>query len=92
MGGRGSGTGGGSGYMKNQGFGQWYGENAAGYGVSINESGDEDINMYRYGSRKVYEVDTYGPTGRRSGGGRRIFETKGEAMSFAEQYLKDSER
>ena len=77
--------------MESQGFGQWYGENAAGYSVAINESGNEDINMYRYGSRKVYELDMYSPSGRQVENGRRIFDSQTDAMNFAERYLRDNE-
>lgn len=36
---------------------QWYGENDNGSYAVINDAGSSDYNLYKYGNRRIYEVD-----------------------------------
>lgn len=76
------------GKIVDQGSGQWYGENDRGYSVSILDGGKDDINMYRYGSRQIYEVSKYRPDGSRYSE-KEIFTTKKEAMDNAKFWIKN---
>lgn len=75
------------GRLVDQGGGQWYGENDNGYAVAILDGGSDDINMYRYGSRRIYEVHEYMPDGSKAGETRYV-PTKREAERFARDYLR----
>ena len=66
-----------------------YGENDNGYSASILDCGKSDINLYRYGSRQIYEVSynsdtTVGvkPTS--------YVSTKAEAKKLAQGWLKET--
>lgn len=69
--------------------GQWYGENDNGYAVSVLDGGRDDINMFRYGSRQIYEITYYTPAGA-SVRGTDVATTKAEALKRAKDYLKDT--
>ena len=73
---------------------QWYGENDNGYYVVINDTGKSDINMAKYGSRQIYEVDRGIPIDSKNIGAtnpQRLYATtKSEAMQYAKGWLKNN--
>lgn len=77
------------GRLVDQGGGQMYGENDNGYSVSVLDGGSDDVNLYRYGSRRIYEVREYDPNGTQVGSTRYV-PTKEEAVRFAKEYLKET--
>lgn len=77
------------GRLVEQGSGQWYGENDNGYSVSVLDGGSDDINLYRYGSRRIYEVREYDANGSQVGSTRYV-PTKAEATEIAKKYLKET--
>ena len=74
------------GRLVQQGSDQWYGETNSGYAVSVLDAGREDINLFRYGSRQIYEVTKYDDNNRRVGDIEYI-STKKEALSTAKAWL-----
>lgn len=77
------------GRIVDQGGGQWYGENDNGYAVSILDGGSDDINMFRYGSRQVYEV-SYHSNNTVNAKQTDIATTKTDAMRLAKKWLTDN--
>lgn len=77
------------GRLVNQGGGQMYGENDNGYSVSVLDGGSDPINEYRYGSRRIYEVHEYNPSGAQVGQTRYV-PTKAEATEIAKKYLEET--
>ena len=75
------------GKIVDQGGGQWYGEIDNGAAVAINDLGKEDINLYKYGNKQVYEVQRYLPDGSETLQKQYAF-TKSEAMNLAKGWLK----
>lgn len=71
-----------------EGVGNWYGETDNGYAVSILDGGREDINLYRYGSKQIYELRKYNTDGTRNGE-TEYYPTKREATAKAKDYLKN---
>ena len=80
------------GRIVDQGNGQWYGENDNGTAVSILDAGKSDVNLYRYGSRQVYEIQRYNapdaPIGLTEGLPKLYATSKAEAMRYAKGYLR----
>lgn len=80
------------GKIVDQGGGTWYGEIDNGAAVAINDLGKEDINLYKYGNKQVYEVIRYiSPTETDSGATdppKQYAFTKSEAMNLAKGWLK----
>lgn len=82
------------GRIVDEGGGQWYGENDNGTAVSILDGGKSDVNLYRYGSRQVYEVHRYNApddvVGLTDGLPVLFATSKSEAMAYAKSYLKSA--
>ena len=70
-----------------QGGGQWWAENDNGYAVAILGGDSSDINLFRYGSRRIYEVIEYDPSGRQVGATKYV-STKAEADRITREYLR----
>lgn len=77
------------GRLVNQGVGHTWGENDNGYAVSILDGGSDPINEYRYGSRRIYEVREYNPSGEQVGETKYV-PTKAEATNIAKRYLEET--
>lgn len=75
------------GKLVDQGGGMLYGENDNGYSTAVIDAGRDDINMYRYGSRQIYEVH-YNSDTRVDVLPTDYVSTKAEARSMALAYLK----
>lgn len=72
---------------------QWYGENDNGSYAVINFSGDSDYNLYKYGNRRIYEVDRGISDSERAVSGTsnppRLYAfTQSEATQFAKGWLR----
>ena len=75
------------GKLVDQGGGQLYGENDNGYSASVLDGGKDNYNLYKYGSKQIYEVKTHKPDGTQDGS-TRIFTTKTDARKAATEYLQ----
>ena len=80
------------GKIVNQGNGQWWGENDNGVAVAILDAGKSDINLYKYGSKQIYEVERYESDEAKKNGAedpKKLYvATKTEAMNLAKGWLK----
>ena len=74
------------GKLVDMGGGQLYGENDNGFAASILDCGKSDINLYKYGSKQIYEVDYYNNTGKRIKP-KAYATTKKEAKGLAQDWL-----
>lgn len=68
------------------GGGQWYGENDNGSSVSILDGGKEDYNLWKYGSKQVYEVQPVSKD--LKWGEKEYYSKKSEAVAAAKAHLK----
>lgn len=80
------------GKIVDQGGGQWYGENDNGTAVAILDGGKSDYNLYKYGSKQIYEVERYESETAKANGAedpKKLYvTTKSEAMNLAKGWLK----
>lgn len=70
---------------------QYWGENSKGFGASILDGGKSNINLYRYGSKQIYEVKFHFKDGSQAGTTKYV-SSKAEATKMAKKWLKDSEK
>lgn len=74
------------GKFQDLGGGQWYAENDNGSSCSILDAGKDDYNLWKYGSKQIYEVQAVDKDGNWKT--KERFSTKKEAMRAGKEYIK----